>query len=991
MSLSAWQTRLEEHFSRLNRERSAVNKEAPIFGLEHGLSADELKLLKGEIRTHIASAPPSDRWSLPWIVYASELGYRYVGDEYWQTFEQETPGWSVHGDRDWIRDCYRSFSKKFGGAVPSGAWAKHFSIICWPITHAILPQDLQKQLARILYELRHSFSAELFESPSILGEFIAARSWNATSRFQNLVQERQLVGQIAAALLLQGEFGTGSLIFPATLKRIGEDLDHERRSRDWLRGARQSAHQRARIRGLALGRGTTPSIIRGTDEARAEVVELGIEPRLVLRPTGTSGTCWEIVLEIPDLSHLLLRFPRAHEILTGSRCIVAGASGRPLARGRCLHGVQRVTLARWPRTDEVLLQFEQTDPQLEYLLRTECLLRPGPTWLFTIASDGLAYESRSLRVRPPGRYIIVSTSGLINSGGHAFPIRLACDGIHALILDLPSALTQDWEESLRRLGLRQAKTIDVWPAGLAAVAWDGEGQGEWLASERPCLAIRTNHPVAAIRVSMGTDADLELTAVTPGEPIFVELPQLPVGLHTVRIATRASVADEVEPLGELKVLMRIREAQPWSPGISPHGPLLLQMEPNSPTLEQLWEGRVQITLLGPMGRRVKCTVSLFEKDLVTATFAKQLQPVALPVTPDDWRGHFEKHFRNTGEAQVAYDTARVCELEFRGEELGAFTVRCEREFTPLRWAVRRDREGYIARLIDDSGDATRPVAGRMAFESPCVEETLELAQEYRAPAAGGMYVARVREFTAAVIIPPNVRNVHGFADLRCVPRIDAEKRSAESVLRAVEFAHIWGHAKLPGDILSATRQRTVLRTIARHIFLLVGGERWVAAEARVEGTDDSALIGLKLEVSKHREEIGIAAALALECSALSVATREARVKRLASLAASFGLVRVLRLLPSGPVPRATSGLIVIARNTLTKTEDLEWLAEFALRLASDPSEIMTWAGQQLRPGMTRLFELPTLARAARFLVITTDHQVQSRAATGELYAGWGWR
>ena len=38
--------------------------------------------------------------------------------------------------------------------------------------------------------------------------------------------------------------------------------------------------------------------------------------------------------------------------------------------------------------DEVLLQFERSNEQLNFLLRTECLLRPGPNWLFRIASDG---------------------------------------------------------------------------------------------------------------------------------------------------------------------------------------------------------------------------------------------------------------------------------------------------------------------------------------------------------------------------------------------------------------------------------------------------------------------------------------------------------------------------------------------------------------------------------------------------------------------------
>ncbi len=147
--------------------------------------------------------------------------------QYWQTFEEKTPGWTLNGRRDWIRDAFVAFQKEYASAKPSGPWAENFSIIAWPITHAILPRDLQQQLARILYDLRHSFSAELFDEPQRLGEFIAARSYNASARFQNLVQAPALVGQIAAALLLQGKEGFKTLLHPATLKRIGDDVDRE--------------------------------------------------------------------------------------------------------------------------------------------------------------------------------------------------------------------------------------------------------------------------------------------------------------------------------------------------------------------------------------------------------------------------------------------------------------------------------------------------------------------------------------------------------------------------------------------------------------------------------------------------------------------------------------------------------------------------------------------------------------------------------------------
>jgi hypothetical protein len=984
--LDSWQARIATHFVELYRKRSVEAPGRPIFALEHGLDLSDIQALARAVRGNVTTGAPSREHALPWIVYAAELGYLYSGDEYWQTFESETPGWTIHGDRYWIRDCFRSFHTKFGGAKPSGAWAEHFSIICWPITHAILPLDLQRQLARILYELRDSFSADMFESPCKLGEFIAARSWNATSRFQNLAQETTLVGQIAAALLLRGEFGTGSLIHPATLRRIGEDLERDRRAREWMRGARRFAHEGARIRGLSLGRGAWSSIMGGSsEETRSQVTELGIEPRLVLRPTDTLGASWMALLEIPDLSQLLLRFPRTREILLGARCRVAGAESRPIARGRFLHGPQRVALARWPRPDEVLLEFERTDPQLEFLLSTECLLRPGPTWLFRIASDGLAYESRSLRVRPGEKYIVLSTARVFSSSDHTRPVDLSCEGVHGVLLDIPHALTAAWEEALQNLGLRQAKTIEVWPAGLAAAVWDGEGHGEWLASERPCLAIRTDHPTEALIVAMSASPDLsiELGSIVPGEPIFVELPQLPVGLHTIRISSRGSPGADAELLGELNVVMRIRDARPWSPGVSPHGPLTVQIDPVVPSLEQVWEGRVEVTLRGPVGRHVKCSASLYEKDQDRPTVAIELPPVALPVSSDQWRGHFDKHFRETRKAEAAYDTARICVMEFKAEELGEFTLRCEREFTPLRWAVRRRGQDRLLHLIDDSGDSISPEIASMSFESPSVAEVVESASEYQVPSFGGLYVARLREFVTAVIVAPILRD---FTDLRCVPRIDREDRSAESVLRTLALVRLWGSARLPGDPISRNRQYVVLQALTRHLFRILGGENWALAESAVrpEESGFADITILQRAISRGRDGAIMGANLAHDVSSLAKASCQERVNRFASFATRFCL------LPSAAQSKSNGEGLIQNKQEQVHGDNVKWLAEFALRLASDPAGVEAWAALSLLAGLKGLFELPTLARAARFLVIATDRHVHSQLMAYELYAGWRW-
>lgn len=958
--LDEWQARLDRHFAGLRAERG----DRPLFALEHGLTSEEAEALATAVRAQIRSTTPTTRHALPWIVYAAEIGYGYEGDEYWQTFEQRTPGWTLRGTREWIRDRYEQFHRKYGGAAPSGPWAKQFSIICWPITHAILPTDLQRQLAHILYDLRDSFSAELFESPTTLGEFIAARSFNATSRFKNLTQEPQLIGQIAAALLLQGQFGTAGLLHPAALRRIGADLERERVARVWLNSARKAAQERATVRGLYFGRGAL-SVPRRPEEARAEISALGIEPRLVLRPTSSQRASWEVCLEIPDLSHLLLRFPSTREVLAESRCVVAGRRGGPLPRGQFLYGSKRVVLSRWPRPDEVLLQFERRDPHLEFLLRTDCMLRPSPMRLFRIATDGLAYESRSLRVRAGESYVVVR--------GAAFPaapgittVDLSCEGMYGGMFTLPAALTAAWETMLTQLGLSQARAIEVWPAGIAAAQWDGEGHGEWLASEQPCLGIATDHSVAAVVVSIGpgSEPSLVLDRIRPGQPEFIELPRLPVGLHRLRFSTRRTETVTAESVGDLDVLMRIREARPWSPAAGAQGPLLARIDPPIPTLEQLWEGRAEIAIEGPPGRQVRCDATLFESTTRARSISKTLPPLVLPVDSPTWSRHFEQHFCNDKKAEAAYDTARSCELKFTAEELGAFTLRCEREFSPLRWNVRREGPGYAVRLLNDSGNATVPVISRISFETPLQEEVLEGDSPYSAPRSGGLFVARVASAVAAVVVSPIVEDLSEFG---CTPRVSIADRAPDTLYRILAKSELWGHAKLSGSVFAATRQNQVLTAIDAQVAGRLCGTEWMRTEQRYRtGAMTFGYLQRAVWRANHEAEAGVR--ISRRYVELSTADLPARIREIA------GIARVLG----------------VANSTVAEAQ-LNWTAEFALRIVSDPASVTTWSKTAFRDGLSTLDAFPTLARAARCLVVAIDQQLRPHGAYKELYASWRWQ
>lgn len=961
MDLGAWNQRLAEHFGALARDR----KDIPVFALEHGLAQAELLALQNTLRAHIQVSAPARDHQLVWVVYAAEIGYGYAGNEYWQTFEDKTPGWRLNGRRDWIRDAFVAFQRKFAGAKPSGPWAEQFSIIAWPITHAILPCDLQQQLARILYELRHSFSGELFDEPQRLGDFIAARSWNTSTRFQNLVQAPALVGQIAAALLLQGKEGFKTLLHPTTLKRIGDDVDRERRGRDWLRGARHAAEERAKIRGLTIGRSTNTTFQR-REEAREEVARLGIEPRLVLRPI--EGSRWGVSLEIPDLSHLLLRFPQVREVLTESRCTVAGAAGRPLARGRCLHGPQRVPLSRWPQPDDVLLKFERTDAQLEYLLRAECMLRPGTSWLFKVASDGLAYESRGMRVRADSKYLLVSTEPFANSPV-ARPVELACQGVHAVLLDVPAALTSEWEQALKQFQVTQAKSIEVWPAGLAAVAWDGEGYGEWLASETPTLAIRSDHAMDELTIAMGDGPSLSLTLTDtpPGEAVFVELPPLPVGLHKFSVAARSGSSADSEVIGDLDVVMRVREARPWSPGSTAHGPLEMELDPAAPSLEQLWEGKAAVLVRGPTGRQVMIRVQMFVRAGEAPLFERQLPPVTLPLSSEEWTRHFEAYIKNDKSAQGAYDDTHVCEIELTADELGVFTFRCEREFTPLRWSLRRNSSGFIALLRDDA-DSDAPVIERYSFESPAVGEKLPSGVEHNVPRTGGLYVAASGDFKVAIVVPPVVETL---ADLQFEPRIDVRGRTVESVAQLLALARLWNSARHSGELIGRARQRLISRAIATRIASLIAGDNWSRCERDFS-----------------REEIGIG------MLRRAIPMRRHQKKngwRLITVDQIFPREILVRL-AEAPLAERGAAFKDLAENILSLEREgsLLWLSEFALRMASAPGSLENWAGSHLEKGINTLLDAPSLACTARFLVLAVDQMRTVPTGADEIYAGWGW-
>ena len=56
----------------------------------------------------------------------------------------------------------------------------------------------------------------------------------------------------------------------------------------------------------------------------------------------------------------------------------------------------------------------------------------------------------------------------------------------------------------------------------------------------------------------------------------------------------------------------------------------------------------------------------------------------------------------------------------------------------------------------------------------------------------------------------------------------------------------------------------------------------------------------------------------------------------------------------------------------------EWLVELALRLASEPWAASEWAKDRMKSGLEVLLRSTQLVRAARFMVLAVDRQVENK-------------
>ncbi|NJB93179.1 hypothetical protein [Xanthomonas arboricola] len=872
MKLDHLQRELEWRFERLSEGSSEGRR---VFALEHGLSIDLVELA-AELSQQLRYGNPRQAHWLVWVVFATEIGYSFAGAEYWQTFGDRLPAWRLSAvgnrNRSQIRVWFRKFANKYNGVRPSGTWAKQFSIIAWPITHAILPRDLQFQFAKSLHHNRFRLATE--NDPIGVGYLIHTQTPPTSSRFREFSEQEELVGRIALALL---RVGTEELpLSPEATKRIIGDLEVTQAAKDWLQAAREVRCVRGARKAEQTGR--EPAEHQEETQAR-----LNLRPTLLLSRTDAA---WKVGVMIPSFAPFASLEASVKQFLISTKIQLQGGTGS-WQPGQMLTGRSRLhMLQRWP-DDGAVIRFKDPNPILEHLLREDATLGNGPIWVCKVGADGLARQVRCGQVRPGHAYILLARASHSFPRNEALePIALQCDGILGVRLELPKQLPKDIRQLLQSLELKLTSTVRIWPAGIPAFSWDGEGFSEWLTTDSPSFGIDVDYEANSFDVVLNGSNRLSISRHGVTGPSWVQLSPLPPGQHSLTIEVKGSDGgNQAQAITTGEVVLDVRDPMGLEDSVNQRGGLMAIAAPVDAALEDLEQGSLSIEFFGPKGRKLELCLEIAGSD--STRFS--LGIIELPAVVSD----LLKRLPN--DAQELLGVSVSCRLVANADEIGAFVLPLERTSRPARWLLERSKQAIALRLVDEAGlgagadcqmsPLDRPSAAQLLEYEDCVDGI------YVTP-PGALYVVTGKGRMDAVVVslPNQQRGGDIASQIGFSPALDKYAASVDSVKEDIQLLTLWSKARVTG-LLGAARHGKIVRTMRDALTRLVCGEVWVQAEAVFESSDKGteAVADLGESVSAGQEQRNFAAKLRLSHQEAAEKTPEEVVSWLLPITVAFGI------------------------------------------------------------------------------------------------------
>jgi hypothetical protein len=221
----------------------------------------------------------------------------------------------------------------------------------------------------------------------------------------------------------------------------------------------------------------------------------------------------------------------------------------------------------------------------------------------------------------------------------------------------------------------------------------------------------------------------------------------------------------------------------------------------------------------------------------------------LPVTPAEWLKKFSTFVKDDWRTWT-YLEATSGRFVVRGEELGEYALRLERNVRPVRWACRNNHKVTTVRLIDDTGGEDAPTCRFFSLRSPVTPTNLvpeTMMAGFEVPSPGGIFEARHGKFqdTVNVSIPTSG---HGFADLAVTPDLSSLENDTFPIAPILEAIKLWSEARLLGPLV-AIRRNHVIERLANRLYGRLCGQRWAEVEAAFLSSSQSGFERQTLERS----------------------------------------------------------------------------------------------------------------------------------------------
>jgi hypothetical protein len=941
--LAETHARLHEHFLSLSLQRTVLGY--PVYALEHGLASSEIELLRTTLARELSRQrilSPA-HWLL-WVVIATEIGYTYDGDEYWNSFAEAIPDWQRYGVRATIRAWFVDFARRYRGFHPTGRWSQHFSIIAWPIAHAILPRDLQGQFARHLYGLRYALTSQPEFSIGKLGSILQAGDPGGSSRFQHFLDQTELTARLVLALRDEDVQDAVPAIQRQTLARLVTDLEGRQSARDWLREARKILREARMRESGALGyRGG------GGTEAGAPQSESSCGVRLVARQSSEGA--WLVGIKIPDVGKIIQQAGLAPKVLDQTRVRLADRPDHWMP-GRALlslgHGEQRIGSLQ-DLIGAPVLRFERDVKGLSALLSEAlCIIGSSP-WLLRLQDDGVARQVLGNHVRANQSYLIVSDTPLEPASVCDLKLRVidfGTPGAVGYFLSVPSVLSATELQALAAIKLGYALRANIEPMGLVP-RWDGAaGCTVWLTTEEPVLRLSADHRVREFTVTIDRSPVVRIPVSNPPEAI-VSLGYLSPGLHVIEVGGTAAETHgrRLEPE---RFELTIRAPVPWVQGIRDQAGFRAILEPADASLESVVAGKARVAVIGPRERSVTIDARFFNLNgHVTESFG--LGTVASLTDEAGIRRLLVKLAKEPLAEKV--QTAPRVDLIFLVDELGVDSLSFPLKVRPLRWRLTAGDHDYRVRLIDEAGNDQRVIISLYEIAQPDRKLDADYAPYLDGQAIGppGALLTAVcdnRRYSAIASVPPHQR-LTTLNDLGVTITVSPTLNEAQHIPRLLALLRLWNHAQQSLGPLSLLRKAEVSVAFEQRIAAILCGTGWADRARACRSAADPSLEQLRRDIGGSP---------------------------------GFGArLRANDWRSGADDPAVCAEFIRLA--AVYQVSDNPALCTLALRLAFAPLAIKFSTRDEGISNWVGLAQIPTLARGAFFARLATNLSAQKVRAT----------